>query len=425
VQAPSGNGLQQVSDLSPDLIPQEKEMNINTPLRRAFYNSALHQTSGKIVLATILGGLFLFAFPTFVRYYTVQPLQFLAALPLGFLIYLPTILVLRFLDRREREPALLFWGCVFALILFFCPVSSRTTYFLADALQINARFVVGPVEELMKVAPLLLLVIFARPAVNGVRDGFIYAALGGLGFAILETAASFALTDFPEKGWSVFWQDIFGRMTFLGTDIHIVWSALVGAAIGYGVISNHRWLKYLVPIGVYLFVAAVHDLNDLLLHAILPTFGIEFFILGLVAPLSGLSLEQLAPLLESNLAFLYVTLIFGATFNLVVGNIIILPILFWILWRSGDDERRVAREQLKGEPETVITPTEYSGVEAELRFHLRTVPGYPKKIAKAILQLQNELAFRKEYLLAHDGDPNIDPPAQMIREEIARLRDRS
>jgi hypothetical protein len=55
-------------------------------------------------------------------------------------------------ERRKREPALLFWGVVFAHILFFCPVSSRTTYFLADALQIDARFIVSPVEELMKVA---------------------------------------------------------------------------------------------------------------------------------------------------------------------------------------------------------------------------------------------------------------------------------
>jgi hypothetical protein len=35
-------------------------------------------------------------------------------------------------------------GVVFALILFFCPVSSRTAYFLADALQIDARFLLAP-----------------------------------------------------------------------------------------------------------------------------------------------------------------------------------------------------------------------------------------------------------------------------------------
>ena len=97
-------------------------MNLNTQLRRVLYNSPLHKTSGKIALAAILIGLFVFAFPTFVRYYTAQPLQFLAMLPFGFLIYLPTILVLYWLDRREREPATLYWGVVFALILFFAMV---------------------------------------------------------------------------------------------------------------------------------------------------------------------------------------------------------------------------------------------------------------------------------------------------------------
>ena len=148
-------------------------MSLNTPLRRVLHGSPLHRTGGKIALAAILIGLFAFAFPTFVRYYTAQPLQFLGALPFGFLIYLPTILVLYWLDRREREPALLYWGVVFALILFFCMVSSRTTYFLIDHLQVPFFVVVGPSEELWKVAPLLLLVIFARPAVNGTRDGFI------------------------------------------------------------------------------------------------------------------------------------------------------------------------------------------------------------------------------------------------------------
>ncbi len=83
-------------------------MNLNTQLKRVLYGSHLHKISGKIALTAVLVGLFAFAFPTFVRYYTAQLLQFLAMLPFGFLIYLPTILVLYWLDRREREPALLY-----------------------------------------------------------------------------------------------------------------------------------------------------------------------------------------------------------------------------------------------------------------------------------------------------------------------------
>jgi hypothetical protein len=39
-------------------------------------------------------------------------------------------------------------------------------------------------------------------------------------------------------------------------------------------------------------------------------------------------------------------------------DVIILPILFVALWKSGDTERRIVREQLKGESETIITPDE-------------------------------------------------------------------
>jgi hypothetical protein len=41
-------------------------------------------------------------------------------------------------------------------------------------------------------------------------------------FAIVETSASFARTDFPEKVGRSSGKDIIGKMTFLGTDIHIV-----------------------------------------------------------------------------------------------------------------------------------------------------------------------------------------------------------
>ena len=397
-------------------------MNLSTPIRRALYNSPLHYTSGKIALAVVLGGLFLFALPTFVRYYTAQPLQFLAMLPFGFLIYLPTTLVLYWLDRREREPAPLYWGVVFALILFFTMASSRTTYFLIDALQVPFFVVVGPSEELWKVAPLLLLVIFARPAVNGTRDGFIYGALGGLGFAILELAATFALSDFPQTGWSKLWLDVVGKGNLLGTDVHIVWSAVLGAAIGYGIASNRRWLRWLVPIGAYLLVALTHGLNDWIGHVFLPMLGVEVYFRGIIAPIMGMTIEQVAAVLPTNQPLLLSSQIVGATFDLIGMNLIILPILFAVLWRSGDTERRIVRAQLKGEPESVITPEEYAGAETERRLRLRSFTGYSKKLMRKIRGLQNELAFRRDFVQRHGGDTSSDPPAEAIREEIAQLR---
>jgi protease PrsW len=275
---------------------------------------------------------------------------------------------------------------------------------------------------LWKILPLLLLVIFARPAINGVRDGLIYGALGGLGFGILEMAAQFALIDYLDSGWTNFSQAILGKLTFLGTDLHVIFSAVIGAAIGYGVTSKHPWKKYLVPIGAYVLVAATHDLQDNILKLLLPAFGVEIFMRNIMTTLTGLTVEQLAPMLETNKLLFNTTLIFAATFNLVFANIINLPILFWALWTSGDEERRVVREQLKDEAETIITPSEYSGVMAEKRLHLRSISGYPQNVSKKIRGLQNELAFRKEYVLRMNGDIDTDPPVQAIREEIVKLR---
>jgi len=57
-------------------------MNLDTQLKRALYGSPLHRTGGKIALAAILIGLFVYALPNFKMYYLTQPLAMAAALPL-------------------------------------------------------------------------------------------------------------------------------------------------------------------------------------------------------------------------------------------------------------------------------------------------------------------------------------------------------
>jgi RsiW-degrading membrane proteinase PrsW (M82 family) len=391
-------------------------MKLDTPLRRLLSNSLFQRPGGKLLLAAILIGLFFYALPNFKAYYLAQPLAMLAMLPLGFLTFLPTLLVLWFFDRREREPALLFLGVIFSVILFFGPVTSKTLH-LAGDLGLPVVRLVGFVEDFWKVAPLLLLIIFVRPAVNGVRDGLIYGALGGLGFAILEQAAYFALEFFPEQGWSAYLPSLFGRANFLGTDIHVIFSAFVGAAIGYG-LKAKGWRRYVVPIGAYLLIVFTHGVQD--------AFGKVIAVMGTAGPglflqNQGLSEEALA----EGTAIHNVLLMFGSTTNLLLINIIVLPLLFWAVWASGDQERRVVREQLADEPGPVVTPAEYIGVEAERRLHLRTIPGYSKPVARKILQRQNELAFRKEYLQTHGGDLENDAPLQAIRQEIAQLRSNS
>ena len=85
-------------------------------------------------------------------------------------------------------------------------------------------------------------------------------------------------------------------------------------------------------------------------------------------------------------------------------------------------ERKVIRDELADEVGGVITPEEYEGVEAEKRFRLRTVPGYPKKTARAIRTAQNNLAFQKLYLKKRSRPVEGDALADYYRSKVARLR---
>jgi RsiW-degrading membrane proteinase PrsW (M82 family) len=305
---------------------------LDTPFQRSLYGSPLQHRHGKFALIAGLVALFFYALPTFQRYYLAHPVAMVVGILAAFVAYCPTLLALYFFDRREREPAWWFWGTMLSIILYFGPVTSRTLTLLTQGTSLSQWQFVGFVEEFFKVVPLLLLLLFARPAVNGVRDGLIYGALAGLGFALLESGAYFALVYFPEEGWGGLWANLLGRATLLGTDNHVLFSATVGAAIGYGVSSQNRWRRYLVPIGGYVLVALTHGQQDYIVGKVLNMTGAVVGA-GLIQILAGLP----SPDAIDGTPWLHVSLMIGSTIGLVGINLINIPILFWPLWRSGNE----------------------------------------------------------------------------------------
>ena len=171
-------------------------MKLSTPLGQALYDSPLRRTGGKVAFVAIFAILFAAALPAFGRYYFQAPMQMLAALPVMILLYLPWLLILWYLDRREREPRLFFFGAALLVTFFLGPVTSQMLKY-STAMGLPTVRIVGFIEDFWKVVPLLLLIIFARASVNGVRDGMIYGALGGFGFSVLEGAAYFAMVFYP------------------------------------------------------------------------------------------------------------------------------------------------------------------------------------------------------------------------------------
>ncbi len=393
-------------------------MELDTKLKRALYHSPLQHTGGKTALIVILIGLFIYALPSFQKYYFAQSVPMLAGVVVSSILYLPTVLVLYFLDRRERESKLLFWGTTLSVIFFFGPVASRTNNLFREYSGLSDWQFVGFVEETIKILPLVLLIVFVRPAVNGTRDGLIYGALGGLGFAILEAAAYFALLDYPKVGWPALFTNTVGRATFLGTDIHILFAATIGAAIGYGVSTKVRWKGILAIVAVFLLVALTHNQQDHVVGKMITVVGAAGSGM-IISTLLGIPMEQLDQM-QGPVNYLVVSL--GSTINMLVINVINLVILFVAVWKSGDTERHAVRDQLKDEPAAVITPDEYAGVEAERRLHLRSLPGYSSQVGRTIRNLQNELAFRKDFVLQQGGSLENDPPAAAIRQSIEAER---
>jgi hypothetical protein len=87
-------------------------------------------------------------------------------------------------------------------------------------------------------------------------------------------------------------------------------------------------------------------------------------------------------------------------------------------------ERKVIREELADEtaPNGAVTPREYRDIVADRIFRTRRIQMMRPHASAALVNAQNELAFRKRRLKVHGLDPDGDPLIAAWRIEIARLR---
>jgi protease PrsW len=152
----------------------------------------------------------------------------------------PVALVIYFLDLYEREPipllaASFVWGAVAATTLSAIAnagwgiVVAR----LGDpefASRWTAALTAPFVEEILKGVGIVLIVLITRDEVDDVMDGFVYGALCGLGFAIVEDVFYFVAV-FGGDVEGVF-QGFFIRVIASGLYSHVLYSGLVGMAIG-------------------------------------------------------------------------------------------------------------------------------------------------------------------------------------------------
>ncbi len=354
---------------------------------------------------------------------------FLRAFALSSGLSLLPVAILWFLDRREREKPWLFaaaflWGGLIATA-FALPANTAAIMAIAGWLEHNATLgdMLGPeaalmigaplaapvVEETLKGVGIVLLFWLARGEFDNVRDGFIYGALVGAGFNWFESAL-YVQQNFAQFGSAPYGFQLGMRYAWLGLAGHAMFSGIFGASLGLARMGPRRWVHYLAPVAGYLLAVIGHAWNNAL-----P------LLMALIAAEAGEAppTEAQAPPALG---------LFEAMASASISNLFIfLPfalLLAWIIRRSGRWERAVIREELAHEVGRGVTPAEFEAVERDAAFGTRRIDARDRTASAALVNAQNELAFRKRRLRDRGFDPEQDPVVAQRREEIAQLRGR-
>ena len=152
----------------------------------------------------------------------------------------PVALVVVLLDVYEREPlsllvAAFLWGGVAATTLAGIAnvgwglVVARLGG-PAFASKWTAALTAPFVEEIIKGLGVVLIYLIARSEIDDVLDGFVYGALVGLGFAVVEDVFYFMAVFGGQPGGVL--EGFFLRVLASGLYSHVLYTDLVGMAVG-------------------------------------------------------------------------------------------------------------------------------------------------------------------------------------------------
>lgn len=220
------------------------------------------------------------------------------------------------LDRYEKEPGWMLvgafaWGATVALFFSFVlnTASGITVGLLlgAPAGDFFASVVSAPiVEESMKGLALLILFFWKRDEFDGVVDGVVYAAMVGLGFAMVENFSYYGVA-LGEGGVAG------GAAAFLVRGIltpfnHPLYTAMFGIGLGLARESGRTWVKVVAPVTGLAAAMTLHSLWNATSYLAPGLGGLALMISVLVLPpLAGvvfavsLSLKREGRIIRENL----------------------------------------------------------------------------------------------------------------------------
>jgi protease PrsW len=193
----------------------------------------------------VLGGLY-FLFEQLI-FAIISPAGWLLSWLLLLLYILPVALVVRWLDLYEPEPPSLMvgaflWGGLISIVfsafangLWGVVVTRLGGAELAAywSAALTAPFV----EEVYKYLGLVVLLLIAPREIDDLMDGFVYGALIGLGFAVVEDVGYF-MTAFGGDVTGVL-TGFFVRVIASGLYGHVLFTGLAGIGLAYFI--THRF----------------------------------------------------------------------------------------------------------------------------------------------------------------------------------------
>jgi RsiW-degrading membrane proteinase PrsW (M82 family) len=344
----------------------------------------------------------------------------------------PCIVLVAYLDRREREPWWLatlayLWGAVVATGLALALNATVTesvaklfdeTAAIADTTSLGIQVVdpsalfvwletglVAPLmEETVKGIALVFLFMLLPTEANSMRDGIVYGALVGLGFAVMETTV-YITTEYAATGVAPYVSQIVPRFDLFGASGHALYSAIFGAGLGMArqSLTYGRVRRFMAPFGAFLLAVSAHAMSNV--------FGPYAF--AAAASLTGTATDGMV-----SVGQLWVMSIVET----ISVNLWALVIIVYMGVRSGYWELDVTKAELGEEVPGAVTPEEYLLVEAEGLWRLRRITGVSSHWSARLVRAQNELAFRRHDVRRAGGDPNEDALIEQRRAQVASIR---
>jgi protease PrsW len=184
---------------------------------------------------------------------------FIIALPLALLPVPLLVAAVLFVDRLEPEPrgtlALAFgWGAGVAALFALLINTAGLVFVTQPALgagpgeYVSATFGAPVVEETLKGLILVGLLWRRREELDGPTDGIIYAAMVGLGFAMMENVGYYinALVT-PVQGGAALLEYTFVLRGVASPLLHPMFTSMTGLGVAYA--ASHRRANWAVPVG--------------------------------------------------------------------------------------------------------------------------------------------------------------------------------